>query len=106
MHTKLQKPNRFGIYLLFLVMTSSLSVCSGQKTEEAKLTYAPEVPPHIDRTNEAKVIVNMETVEVVGRLADGVEYTFWTFGGSVPGPMIRVREGDEVEFHLKKPSVK
>ncbi|PKA11190.1 nitrite reductase, copper-containing [Leptospira meyeri] len=101
MHTKLQKPNRLGIYLLFLVMTSSLSVCSGQKTEEAKLTYAPEVPPHIDRTNEAKVIVNMETVEVVGRLADGVEYTFWTFGGSVPGPMIRVREGDEVEFHLK-----
>ncbi|MCW7489445.1 copper-containing nitrite reductase [Leptospira meyeri] len=101
MHTKLQKPNQLGIYLLFLVMTSSLSVCSGQKTEEAKLTYAPEVPPHIDRTNEAKVIVNMETVEVVGRLADGVEYTFWTFGGSVPGPMIRVREGDEVEFHLK-----
>ncbi|PKA25315.1 copper-containing nitrite reductase [Leptospira meyeri] len=101
MHTKLQKPNRLGIYLLFLVMTSSLSVCSGQKTEEAKLTYAPEVPPHIDRTNDAKVIVNMETVEVVGRLADGVEYTFWTFGGSVPGPMIRVREGDEVEFHLK-----
>jgi nitrite reductase (NO-forming) len=33
-------------------------------------------------------------------LADGVEYTFWTFGGSVPGSFIRVREGDEIEFHL------
>ena len=37
---------------------------------------------------------------VVGRLADGVQYTFWTFGGSVPGKFIRVREGDEVEMHL------
>lgn len=101
MYMKLPKPKILEIFLLLLVMTSLFTVCSGQKTEEAKLTYAPEVPPHIDRTNEAKVIVNMETVEVVGRLADGVEYTFWTFGGSVPGPMIRVREGDDVEFHLK-----
>ncbi|MBD0275741.1 MAG: nitrite reductase, copper-containing [Acetobacteraceae bacterium] len=32
---------------------------------------------------------------------DGVDYTFWTFGGDVPGHFIRVREGDQVEFHLK-----
>jgi nitrite reductase (NO-forming) len=38
--------------------------------------------------------------EVVKRLADGVDYTFWTFGGNVPGSFIRVREGDFVEFHL------
>jgi nitrite reductase (NO-forming) len=30
-----------------------------------------------------------------------VEYTFWTFGGAVPGKFIRIREGDEVEFHLE-----
>ncbi|TGM59429.1 nitrite reductase, copper-containing [Leptospira vanthielii] len=101
MYMKLPKPKTLKIYLLLMVISSLFTVCSGQKTEEAKLTYAPEVPPHIDRTSEAKVIVNIETVEVVGRLADGVEYTFWTFGGSVPGPMIRVREGDDVEFHLK-----
>jgi nitrite reductase (NO-forming) len=29
-----------------------------------------------------------------------VEYTFWTFGGSVPGPFIRVRAGDTVEIRL------
>jgi nitrite reductase (NO-forming) len=33
-------------------------------------------------------------------MADGVEYLFWTFGGEVPGLFIRVREGDQVEFHL------
>jgi nitrite reductase (NO-forming) len=42
----------------------------------------------------------LETVEHRAMLADGVEYDFWTFGGTVPGPMIRVREGDTVEFHL------
>jgi nitrite reductase (NO-forming) len=34
------------------------------------------------------------------RLADGVDYTMWTFGGTVPGSFIRVREGDLVELHL------
>ena len=33
-------------------------------------------------------------------ISDGVEYTFWTFGGKVPGKFIRVRQGDTVEFHL------
>lgn len=68
--------------------------------EEAVLTYAPEVPPPITRKTPAKVIVRLESKEVVGRLADGVEYTFWTFGGRVPGKFIRIREGDLVEFHF------
>jgi nitrite reductase (NO-forming) len=68
--------------------------------EEAVLTDAPEVPPAIDRDHATKVIVKLEVKEVVKRLADGVDYTFWTFGGSVPGKFIRIREGDEVEFHL------
>src|SRR3954468_24096614 len=68
--------------------------------ETALLTHAPEVPPYIGRMHPAKVIVNLEVKEVTKRLADGVEYTFWTFGGEVPGQFIRVREGDVVEFHL------
>lgn len=68
--------------------------------EEAILTAAPNVPPPIQRDHPAKVIVNLETLELVGRLSDGVEYTFWTFGGTVPGSFIRVRVGDFVEFHL------
>lgn len=68
--------------------------------EVAILTDAPDVPPPITRKYATKVIVNLETTEVVKRMADGVQYTFWTFGGSVPGKFIRVREGDLVEFHL------
>lgn len=68
--------------------------------EDAVLTDAPLVPPPITRNHATKVIVHLEVKEVRGRLADGVEYTFWTFGGKVPGKFIRIREGDEVEFHL------
>lgn len=67
---------------------------------EAVLTAPPAVPPPIKRDHATKVVVNMEVREEVGRIADGVEYTFWTFGGSVPGRFIRIRTGDEVEFHL------
>ncbi|MEQ1831776.1 MAG: copper-containing nitrite reductase [Candidatus Eisenbacteria bacterium] len=72
-----------------------------QGSEEAVLTDAPNVPPPITRDHATKVVVKLEVIEVVKRIADGVDYTFWTFGGSVPGKFIRVREGDEVEFHLR-----
>lgn len=68
--------------------------------EEAVLTDPPFVPPPIKRDYATKVVVTLEVREVVQRLADGVEYTFWTFGGTVPGKFIRVRQGDLVEFHL------
>jgi nitrite reductase (NO-forming) len=68
--------------------------------EVAVLTQAPEVPPAITRSHATRVKVELETIEVTKRLADGVDYTFWTFGGSVPGTFIRVREGDEVELTL------
>jgi len=68
--------------------------------EHATLTYAPEVPAPITRNYATKVVIHLEVKEVEGRLADGVSYTFWTFGGKVPGKFIRVREGDLVEFHL------
>jgi len=68
--------------------------------EKAVLTQAPNVPPPITRKKPTKVIVELEVKEVVNKLADGVEYLFWTFGGEVPGSFIRVREGDLVEFHL------
>ncbi len=68
--------------------------------ESAVLTDAPNTPPAIHRDHATKVIVHLEVKEVEGQLADGVRYVFWTFGGHVPGKFIRIREGDEVEFHL------
>ena len=57
--------------------------------------------PPVNRTSPAKVVVDIEVREVTREIADGATYTFWTFGGTVPGPMIRVRRGDFVELHLQ-----
>lgn len=42
----------------------------------------------------------IETVELDGRLDDGATFTYWTFARKVPGPMLRVKEGDTVEVAL------
>lgn len=68
---------------------------------QAVLTSPPNVPPPIKRKYPAKVIVNLEVIEKEMPISEGVSYTFWTFGGTVPGSFIRVRQGDTVEFHLK-----
>jgi nitrite reductase (NO-forming) len=68
--------------------------------EIAALTAPPMVPTQITRDYATKVIVNLEIIEKTAKLASGVDYEFWTFGGTVPGSFIRVREGDLVEFKL------
>jgi nitrite reductase (NO-forming) len=47
------------------------------------------------------VSVELEAVELVGRLANETTYTYWTFNGKVPGPFLRVRQGDVVELSFK-----
>jgi len=73
---------------------------SAETPISAALTDAPMVPPRITRRQPSKVVVELEVSEVNLPMADGVEYTFWTFGGKVPGKFIRVLQGDRVEFHL------
>jgi nitrite reductase (NO-forming) len=67
----------------------------------AVLTSPPNVPPPTGRNYPAKVIVELEVVEKEMQISEGVNYMFWTFGGTTPGSFIRVRQGDTVEFHLK-----
>lgn len=61
---------------------------------------ASEVPSHIGVRPSKVIKVDLETVEVTGRLADGAAYHYWTFGTKVPGPFIRVRVGDTVDVTL------
>ncbi len=72
--------------------------------ERAVLSVAPNVPPPITRKYATRVIVELQTIEKTMRLADSIDYTFWTFGGQVPGNFIRVREGDLVELRLSNDS--
>jgi len=76
---------------------------AAQETIQADLATAPNVPAPLKRTAPARVVVKLEAKEFVGALAEGVQYGFWSFNGAVPGPMIRVRQGDSVELHLSNP---
>src|SRR5262249_22039314 len=86
--------------LTAIASTAASAPATIQGQETAVLTDAPVVPPPLKRDYPTKVIVQLEVREVVQHLDTGVDYTFWTFGGKVPGKFIRVRQGDLVEFHL------
>jgi nitrite reductase (NO-forming) len=58
------------------------------------------VPQPLGQRKPQTVKYRVETVELAGKLDDGTSFTYWTFGRKVPGPMLRVKKGDSVEFTL------
>lgn len=60
-----------------------------------------DIPPPVGDRPAQTVRLDLETVELSGKLSNGATYTYWTFGGQVPGPFLRVRAGDTVELNLK-----
>jgi nitrite reductase (NO-forming) len=52
--------------------------------------------PSEARVQEFRIPMTHETIEI----ADGKTYEGWTFGGTVPGPVLRVRQGDTVRITL------
>ncbi len=60
-----------------------------------------DVPPAIGEREPETVRVELVAEEVVGQLADGTVMTYFTFNGTVPGPMLRVRVGDTVEVAFR-----
>ncbi len=59
-----------------------------------------DVPAPIGDREPQTVRVDIVSKEVTGQLADGTVMTYFTFNGTVPGPMLRVRVGDTVEVHF------
>ncbi|MCS3727341.1 copper-containing nitrite reductase [Bradyrhizobium betae] len=75
---------------------------SPQTVVEADISREPgDLPPPIGKRDPQTVRVDLLSVEVEGRLAEGTTFGYWTFNGKVPGPFIRVRVGDTVDIHLK-----
>jgi nitrite reductase (NO-forming) len=73
-----------------------------QTLVEADISRKPtDLPPPIAKREPQTVRVDLLSVEVEGRLAEGTTFGYWTFNGKVPGPFVRVRVGDTVDIHLK-----
>jgi nitrite reductase (NO-forming) len=56
-------------------------------------TLAPRDPGRLHR-------VRLDMTHTTIEIAPGKRYAAWTFGGQVPGPVLRVRQGDTVDFTL------
>ena len=73
-----------------------------QTLVEADISREPtDLPPPVGKREPQTVRVDLVSVEVEGRLAEGTTFGYWTFNGKVPGPFIRVRVGDTIDIHLK-----
>jgi nitrite reductase (NO-forming) len=44
--------------------------------------------------------IRLDTTHKVIELAPGVKFSAWTFGDQVPGPVVRVRQGDRIKFSM------
>jgi len=96
----IKKEKLLSVSILFVVL-SLLAAVNGFAA--APLTTAPNVPPALQRNTPATVVIKFTAKEYVSELDDGVKYGFWSYNGTVPGPMARVRVGDDIEFHLSNP---
>ena len=61
---------------------------------------ASALPGPLDRKHSENVVIKLEAVEVISKIAPNILYHYWTFNNTVPGPFLRVREGDTVELSL------
>jgi nitrite reductase (NO-forming) len=62
------------------------------------------IPPPLNGRSAKNVKIELTAMELEGRLASGETYAYWTFDGQVPGPFLRVRQGDTVELTLRNDS--
>ena len=60
-----------------------------------------DIPGPVSHTQPKTHQIELEVVEAVAEIEPGVTFNYMTFGGRIPGPMIRVRQGDTIQFTLK-----
>lgn len=62
-----------------------------------------DIPPPVDWTNPRTHDVTIRTQKLTAEIEPGVTFDYMTFEGTVPGPMIRVRQGDTVNLTFDVP---
>ncbi|WP_136715548.1 copper-containing nitrite reductase [Halorientalis salina] len=60
-----------------------------------------DLPDPVDWNSPRNHEVTLEAEEVTAEIEDGVTFDYMTFNGQIPGPMVRVRQGDTVTFTME-----
>jgi len=92
--------------ILVLTVILPQTIVSADSTGQP--AYAPNrslAPTNIPSAPSpaSKVDITLVTEEKLGQLAPGVTYDYWTYNGTVPGPLIRLRVGQVVVMHIINP---
>ena len=58
------------------------------------------VPKAIGDRDPQEITIKMKTKEVISEVSPGIYFNYWTYDGKVPGPFLRVKEGDTVVLSL------
>lgn len=59
----------------------------------------PKEPQKPDK--DGIVRITLKAQEVISEIAPGIFQNYWTYNKQVPGPMLRIREGDTIELTLE-----
>jgi len=62
-----------------------------------------KIPAPIHRSHGKHHDLELVIHERIAEIAPGATFRFLTFGGQIPGPMLRIREGDTVRLTLNSP---
>ncbi|OGT25040.1 MAG: nitrite reductase, copper-containing [Gammaproteobacteria bacterium RBG_16_66_13] len=63
--------------------------------------HPADLPAPVGSRGPEIIDIELAAEEIVGQLADGTSYPYFTFNGTVPGPFLRVRLGDTVNLTLR-----
>jgi nitrite reductase (NO-forming) len=84
--------------------STAQSTSTPKPTDTDRVAADPaDVPDPISRSESTHHDITLTTEEVVAEIEAGVTFSYMTFDGQVPGPMIRVRQGDTVSLTLENP---
>jgi FtsP/CotA-like multicopper oxidase with cupredoxin domain len=78
---------------------------SNMDTKDEKTSKASEVSEQMPLATNTEVLsgneIHLTAKEALLEINDHVKLPVYTFNGSVPGPQIRIKQGDTVKIHLK-----
>lgn len=86
----------FSKIIDFFVNENNFARVADISTDPTNVPASPQAPDA-----DGVVRITLHAQEVLSEIAPGIYFNYWTYNKQVPGPMLRVREGDTVEVTLE-----
>ncbi len=92
-----------SVSAVIVLLPSTAALPPARAVDVANIANSAVAPPRTHTAPE-NVSFTLETREVTAEIDSGATYRYWTFNGTVPGPLIRVIKGDNVQIRIVNPA--